>query len=160
MRFIKEHKFTAFVIVLFIIAVIILFFIYNLFFSNSGKPEYGNRLDGIEQVEIKDSELKKIKENLKKNDNVIEVSTNVSGRTLDIVVTVNDKLSVSDAKKIGKNSYSDLSESQIKFYSVQVFIKKNDETKNNFPIIGYKQKNAKSLVWTKDRKVTSWNEAK
>lgn len=155
MRFIKEHKFTTLVIILFIIAVIILFFVYNLFFSNGGKPEYGNRLDGIEQAEIKSSELNKIQESLKKNKNVVEVDTNISGRTLDIVITVDDKLSISDAKKIGKDSYSILSENQIKYYSVQVFIKKKDESKNNFPIIGYKQKNTKELVWTKDRKVTS-----
>ena len=33
-------------------------------------------------------------------------------------------------------------------------IKKNSEKENNFPIIGYKQRGTKGLVWTKDRKVT------
>lgn len=158
MKFIKEHKFTTIVIIAFALGVIILFMAWRLFFSNSGNPVYGNRLDGIEKLEITESEQEKIKESIKKEKEVEDVSLNVSGRTLDIVITVNSELSLTDAKKIGTNSYSILTEDQVDYYSVQVFIKKKDEKQNNFPIIGYKQRGTKDLVWTKDRKVTTDNE--
>ena len=160
MKFIKEHKFTVFVIILFIVAVIFLYFMYDLFFTNSGKPEYGNRLDGIEEVEITKDDLSKIETELKKNKNVSNVSSNISGRTLNIIITVDDGLGVDDAKKIGQNSYSSLSEKQIKYYAIQVFIKKKDEAKNNFPIIGFKQKEQTSISWTKNRAVTKKDETK
>lgn len=160
MKFIKQHKFTFFVIIIFIIAIIGLFFAYNLFFSNSGKPAYGNRLDNIEDVEIDEATINKISEENKKNDKVSDATVNVSGRTLEIILTVDDKMSLSDAKKIGNECYSTLSEKQIDYFSVQVFIKKKSEDQNNFPIIGYKQKKTKNIVWTKDRKVTSKDEKK
>ena len=158
MRFIKEHKFTAFVIVLFILAVILFYFMYNLFFTNGGKPEYGNRLDGIEEVEITKDNFSKLESELKKNKSVSNASVNVSGRTLNIIITVDNDLSIDDAKKIGASSYDSLSEKQINYYAIQVFIKKSDESKNNFPIIGYKQKDVKSISWTKNRAVTKPDE--
>lgn len=158
MNYLKRHKFTAVVILVFIVCVILLFFAWQTFFSNSGNPVYGNRLDGIEAVEIKETDQNKIKEELKKNNKVKEVTVNISGRTLEIVVLIDDSLSLADAKKIGNNSFSTLNDKQKDYYSVQVFVKKSDKTKNNFPIIGYKQRGTKSLVWTKDRKVTSTDE--
>lgn len=160
MKYLKEHKFTAVVILVFVILVMLLFFTWKTFFSNSGNPVYGNRLDGIDAVEIKDADQNKIKEELKKNEKVKEVTTNISGRILDIVILVDDGLSLSNAKKIGNNSFKTLTDKQIDYYSVQVFIKKSDEKKNDFPIIGYKQKGTKNLVWTKDRKVTTTDEKK
>ena len=154
MKYVKKHKFTIFVIVIFIFAVIGLYFAFNLFFSNSGKPEYGNRLEGIEEAEITSEDISKIKEELKKNEKVKEVKVNTSGRTLNILITVDDNMDLSGAKKIGENSYSNLKENQIQFYSIQIFISKKDEEKNNFPIIGYKQRGTTKLVWTKDRSVT------
>lgn len=160
MKFIKKHKVTSLIIVIFIILVILLFFAFKLFFTNSSSPKYGDRLDGIEQVEITDNDIKKIESSIKENKNVTGVSTNISGRTLDITITVVDSLSITDAKAIGQNSFAKLEEKQILYYAIQVFIKKSDVSKNNFPIIGYKQKEIKALAWTKDRKVTTTDETK
>ena len=160
MKFIKAHKFTVFVIILFIVAVIFLYFMYDLFFSNGGKPEYGNRLDGIEEVEITKDDISKLETEIKKNKNVSEVSADISGRTLNIIITVDNNMSVDDAKKVGQNSYASLGEKKIKYYAIQLFIKKTDEAKNNFPIIGYKQKESTSISWTKNRAVTKTDEKK
>ena len=127
MKFIKKHKFTTFIILIFIIGVVIIHYLFNLFFINSGKPEYGNRLDGIEAVELVEKDLSTVKDSIKKNSTVKDVNINVSGRTLDIVITVDDKLSLKDAKKIGQESYASLSDKQVEYYSVQVFIKKDAE---------------------------------
>ncbi|MDD6878861.1 MAG: hypothetical protein PUD59_01340 [bacterium] len=159
MEFIKKNKITVFVIILFIVITIGLYFAYGLFFSNSGKPVYGDRLDGIEEVEISSDLMSKMETSIKENKNVKETSTNVSGRTLNIIITVLDELSINEAKKIGESSYKELSEQQIKYYSIQIFIKKDSEEQNNFPIIGYKQKESTSISWTKDRKVETKNES-
>lgn len=158
MKFIKNNKLTVLVIVAFIVLVVVLFLFYNLFFSNSKQLSYGNRLDGIEEVLIDDATLSKISTELKKDKNVKEVTANISGRTLEIIITVADNVSINDAKKISNNSYSSLNDKQTQYYSVQVFVKKTSQSQNDFPIIGYKQKGTKNLVWTKDRKVTSNNE--
>lgn len=160
MKFIKNHKFTSLVIVIFIALVFVAYYLYNIFFINSSRPEYGNRLDGIENAEIKKDTLSDLEKSISENKSVKKVTTNISGKTLDIVITVDDSLSLKDAKAIGDVSYKKLSEKQIDFYSVQVFIKKDSAEQNNFPIIGYKQRGTKNLVWTKDRSVTKTDESK
>ena len=154
MKFIVKHKFTSLIIVIFVIFVVILFFVYDFFFSAGKNPEYGNRLDGIEAVEIKNDDIDKIISNLKDNKNVESASANISGRTLDIVITVSNDLSVKNAKSIGEKSYEKLADNQIKYYSIQIFIKKSDASKNNFPIIWYKQREKTDVVWTKDREAS------
>ena len=155
MKYLKKHRFTTQVIIAFTVVVLILAFVWRAFFSNGGNPVYGNRLDGMEKVEISKKTIDEVSSELKKNDKVKKVTSNISGKTFDIVITVNDDVSLSSAKEIGNNSFSKLSEDQINYYSIQVFIKKDDEKKNDFPIIGYKQRGTKTLIWTKDRQVTS-----
>ena len=120
MKYIKKHKFTCVIILIYIVLVIVMYTLYNLFFINSSRPEYGNRLDGIETVEIKDDSLSKIESKVKEKKGVNDVSTNITGRTLDIVITVDDNMSLKDAKAIGNESYKTLDEKQIKFYSIQI----------------------------------------
>ena len=158
MKYIRKHIFTCIVILIFIILVIVTYILYNLFFINSSKPEYGNRLDGIELVEIKDDALNSIEKAVKEKKGVTDVTTNISGRTLDIVITVDNNMSLKDAKAIGNDSYKSLNEKQIKYYSIQIFMKKTDAAQNNFPIIGYKQKETTNVIWTKDRSVTKSDE--
>ena len=160
MKFIKNHVFTTVIVLIFIAMVIVMFILYNLFFINSSKPEYGNRLEGIEEVEITSEAISKLEKAIKGNSKVKNVSTNITGRTLEIVITVDNETSVKDAKVVGNESYKTLDGKQIKFYSVQIFIKKDDPAQNNFPIIGYKQRETTTVVWTKDRSVTKTNESK
>ena len=52
MKYLKKHRFTTLVIIAFTVVVLILAFVWRAFFSNGGNPVYGNRLDGMEKVEI------------------------------------------------------------------------------------------------------------
>ena len=52
MNYIKRNKGTVIAIIIFIILVVLLFQVKTIFFPNSGKAIYGNRLEGIEEVEI------------------------------------------------------------------------------------------------------------
>lgn len=70
MKFIKTHKFTTFIIIIFIVGVIAMNYLFNLFFTNSGRPEYGNRLNGIENVEISEKLISDIEASIKKNSSV------------------------------------------------------------------------------------------
>ena len=44
---------------------------------------------------------------------------------------------------------------ELDFYSLNVYIEKEDAKLNNFPIEGYKSPSDKELVFTKDREITS-----
>ena len=71
------------------------------------------------------------------------------------MITVSDDVSVSDAKKIANSTVSLFENDELSYYSLQVYVLKEDESLNNFPIIGYKGTETKELVFTKDREITS-----
>ncbi len=154
MRYIKKNKLTVLAIVLFTILVIVGAYIYNIFFVSGRKEAYGNRLDGIENVVISDDTYNNIKTELKKNESVTDVSTDLKGKIVNIIITVGDDVNKDNAKKIGESVLTHFDKDQLAFYDIQVFVKKDNEELNDFPIIGYKQNGKNNFSWTKDRQVT------
>lgn len=154
MKYIKKNKLTVFIIAIFVLVVLVGSYLYNLLFSSGRREAYGNRLDGIEEVEITNDQYESIKSKLKENENVTEVTTNLKGKIVNIIITVKDEVSKDNAKKIASTSLEKFDEEQLKFYDIQIFVKKDNAELNDFPIIGYKQNGRKGLTWSKDRQVT------
>lgn len=154
MKYIKKNKLTVFIIVIFVLVVFIGAYLYNLLFSGGGNEAYGNRLDGIEEVEITKDQYNSIKEKIKESESVTKVTTDLKGKIVNIIITVKDDVSKDNAKKIAASSLSEFDEEQLKFYDIQIFVKKDNEKLNDFPIIGYKQNGKDGLTWSKDRQVT------
>ena len=155
MKYIKRNKLTVFIIIIFAIIVIVGGYLYNMLFANGRSGIYGNRLDGIEEVEITDKQYKSIKSKLKENENVVKVTTDLKGKVVNIIITVKDEVSKEVAKNIAATSLKEFDKDQLKYYDIQIFVKKDNEELNDFPIIGYKQNGKDGLTWSKDRQVTS-----
>lgn len=154
MNFIKKNKFTIIAILLFMVLVVVGVEVKNLLVPDSGKAAYGDRLDGIENHELTDSVFQTISDKLKENEKILNVSNKVHGKIVNLMITVNADMSVSDAKKIANSTVSMFENDELSFYSLQVYVLKEDESLNNFPIIGYKGTESKTLVFTKDREIT------
>lgn len=149
MKLIKKNKFTFFIIIFFIVLFVLVSQLKALFFPDSKDANYGDRLDGL--VEIEKSKLTDVQNKLKENESVKEVTSDVKGRIINIVITINDEVGLGDAKKIGESVKDGFSEENLANYDIQVFVKKTSEAENNFPIIGYKAKNNDTFTWIKDR---------
>lgn len=155
MKFIKKNKFTILAIVLFIGLVLVGVEVKNLLVPDEGKASYGERLDGIEDHKLSNDLFANIKSTLKENSAVLDVTNKVHGKIINLIITVSDNTSISDAKKIANSTISLFSNDELSFYSLQVYVVKQDEKLNNFPIIGYKDTGSKELIFTKDREITS-----
>lgn len=149
MKYIKKNKKTFIAIGIFLIFVILLIPIKLTFFPDKGKAIYGDRLKGIENVKITDSDLKKVETALKDKP-VVSTSTRVSGKTVEIIITVESEVSLNVAKEIGNKAIEPFEDNQKSYYDFQIFITKENES-TEFPIIGYKQRNLSKITWTKDR---------
>jgi len=152
-KFIKKNKFSVFVMIIFTAIVIIGTVAYNTFFVGKGAV-YGDRLEGIEEVPIKASEKEKLVSSLEEKDIVKKVTTTLHGKIFNVIITVNDDVSKDNAKSVGNEVLGFLSEEQLGFYDIQVYVKKEDKKQNDFPIVGYKQNNQKGITWSKDRQVS------
>lgn len=149
-NFIKNNKVAVVAFIICVIFVILVFAVKLTFFPNEGTAIYGDRLDGIEEVEITDKQQEDIIKSLEDKDEVKEVSCDIKGRTLNVLITVNDDVELDPAKALTSSITDNLEEDQTSYYDIQVFISKdNDDTR--FPIIGYKHQNKDGFSWTKDR---------
>ena len=126
MNYIKKHKLTSFVILVYIIVVAFAYFLYKLFIGSSGLPVYGDRLDGIENVPISEEQKDKIVEELSNTDFVIKVTRPyLNGKILKVVFTVADSADLQLSKQLDSIVYGALTEEQRAFYDVEIFIAKN-----------------------------------
>ncbi len=125
MNFVKKHKLTSFIIVIYIAAVIVAYFLYKIFMGSNGLPVYGDRLDGIDNVPITEEQNNGLKTKLLENNNVISVrNPHLSGRTYNVTIIVADSMNRDEAKKLTEVVSASLTEEQNAFYDVQVFINK------------------------------------
>ena len=149
-NFIKNNKVTVIAFIICVIFVILVFALKLTFFPNEGTAIYGDRLDGIEKVEITDSEQKKIIKSLEEKDEVKNADTDIKGRTLNVLITVNDDVELDSSKALTSSVIDNLKKDQTGYYDIQIFISKdNDDTR--YPIIGYKHQDKDEFSWTKDR---------
>lgn len=148
MSFIKKHKSTIVALVVFIIVLILLIQVKNIFFQDEKEAIYGTRLEGIEKVKISNDQEEKVKSSL--DESVTSTTVRQTGRIVNIILTVNGDVSVGTAKNYANKGIESFTEQQKKYYDFQVYIKKETDS-NEFPIIGYKHHNKESFSWTKDR---------
>lgn len=109
---------------------------------------YGNRLDGIEKVEITDKKEKEVIEFIKEDENITDASIRIQGKIINIIIKVKDKKNtIEKMEEKGTKIIEKFSEEEIKFYDFQFFIK-NEES--NYNLMGYKNKKSEEISWVND----------
>ena len=136
MKFIKYAKKNSSAVIgisVFVLVIVALLLIKNLFMFDESQAIYGTRLEGIDKVKVMDNQKKDVQEKL--SDSTKKVSVRVAGKTIQINITTNEDVSIDTAKE---------------YYDIQIFIQ-NKGNEEQFPIIGYKQHTRDGITWTKDR---------
>lgn len=157
-RFLKRHRYTCILVLIFILIVILGLKVKEILVPDEGKATYGDRLKNIEKHPISSDTYKKIDEALEKNNNVKKVTHRIQGKTLNYFITFADKTSVKDAREIGDGLLEYFDEDTLDYYSIQFYLVKEDKALNNFPIIGMKHPESKKISWTKDREIVTESE--
>ena len=157
-KFIKRHRYTCILVLIFVLLVILGLKAKDILVPDEGKATYGERLKDLNKHPIKDEVYKKIEEDYAKDTKVKKITHHLQGKTLNFYITVDDKVSIKDAKAVGEKLLEYFDDDQKGYYSIQVYLIKEDKTQNNFPIIGMKHPDSKSFSWTKDRDIVTESE--
>ena len=144
-KLIKNKYFLVYACI-FLVLLICIISIKNFLFPSNSNTNYGNRLDGIKDVPFTKSDQKKIIEKIDSNEKASKTQIKLKGKIINILYTVNDDVSIDDAKAIASDSLSVISEKEKKFYDIQIFISKKTNSEG-FPLIGYKNSSSKEIVW-------------
>lgn len=152
-KFIKRHRYTLILLLIFILLCILALKVKEVLVPDEGKATYGERLKDIGKHPISDDVYKKVLDEFEKDNTVVKIDHRLQGKVLNYYITVGDKVSVKDAKTKGEKVISLLDEDILGYYTVQIYLIKEDEALNNFPIIGLKDPLSKGISWTKDREI-------
>lgn len=148
MKYIKKNKWVLVPITVFAsVMIFAIIGIVNLVVPNDSKNLYGNRLDGIENYQIKEETVSAIKEELIKTEKVKNVSYDLKGKLINFVITIKEDTDKVTAESLTNKILSGFEEEIKKFYDFQVFIRTEEESEI-FPIIGYKHVTSVNFVWT------------
>lgn len=130
---------------LFCLALIAMLFV--VYFVNQTKNDtYGNRLNGIETMEISNSEKEEIVNVIKESDMVDKATVNIKGKIIYVNVYLldgNRDLANSIAVKV----LNTINEEKKDFYDINFSFNKDDD--EAFPFMGYKKSDATIISWSK-----------
>lgn len=119
----------------------------KLFFTNTSGSEYGNRLDGIENVKINEDTLSKIAKDMKDTGNVSKANYRIEGRIVNFIVYVNSGVLLDTAKTMGDFILGQFTKEQLEFYDIQLYLLEEKEDNTGYSVIGYKHKTSDGFVW-------------
>lgn len=151
-NFINKHKGLSIVIGLSLVLFIILLVIFISLFFGSGQSLYGNRLEGIEEVELTSTFLNDVQTKLKEDESVIDANVRLQGKIVYIVFEVNSEVSIETAKVMASKTLEDFKEEELSFYDFSYIIKWTkiiEEQEQISAIEGYKHHAKESITWSK-----------
>ena len=155
-KFLKEHRiFTmlmAIVIVCFVLIMTVLINVFGGFGDDSNK--YGNRLEGIEKVEISQKKQDDFESNIANNEKVKSVDILIQGKIVYITMMIEPNVVLEEAESIALKSLDEFTEEEKSFYDFNYTLKQlATENSDGFIISGAKNKNGTKLIWNNNTPV-------
>lgn len=151
-RLIEKHKglFIVGSFALILLIVMIIACLKMFIFSTSDK--YGRRLDGIENAVISKDTYKKVKDSVKENAEVVDVSVRLQGKIVYTTITFTKETSIDKAKEIATSTLKSYSEEEIAYYDFSFILTQDfeeTEEEKHFIVMGYKHPKIETIGWTK-----------
>jgi len=131
----------------FVVLVIMLVAFLKMTINTSGR--YGNRLDGIDKVEVSKKDLKKITDSLKEKDEVVKASARVQGKIIYLDIYFTEKTSLDSAKSICSDLLKEFNEDESSFYDFSFVITQDSESEDKWSSIGSKNMASDSISWNR-----------
>ena len=147
--FYKKNRVYSILMIISIICIVsILVGVIMYFIGQTNKDKYGNRLEGIEKVTIKEKKINEIEEKISENELVKKTEINIKGKLIYINITLNSGKHT-DSESIAQASLDLFSEKEKKYYDIQYIVVNEDESSEEyFPVMGYIKSGNSLIKWT------------
>ena len=140
----KKQKRMILIGIIVVVVILGLLFLKSLFFVKQDRV-YGNRLDGIEDVEVSESVMNEMASVFKDVEGVKSTDARKNEKIINLLIDVEDTTDFNKLKEASNEVYKKLDDDQRKFYDVQVFFFGGGD---KYPIIGYLHKGGTEFVWS------------
>lgn len=148
-KYLKENRTLFILMIIAIVCIVIsIVLLFKYFYFGNGGTKYGDRLDGIENVQISNDKQNEIARELEKNDLVEQAKVTITGKRLDIRMIFTEKATLVDAQGVALKSLDNFSDEEKAFYDFEFTLKQlATEKTEGFLIMGAKNVNGSNLVW-------------
>ena len=155
-KFIRNNKAICFMVLIIIACIgISVALLLKYFYFGNGGSKYGDRLDGIEAVEINDTKKESLVNSIKEGKNVDDAKVLVSGKIIYIRIAFEAGADLDTSKSIAVKSLEQFSEEEKKFYDVHfTLVSEKTDTNEGFTIMGAKNVNGTNLIWNNNNTVS------
>ncbi len=140
----KYYKLIIVFIVILIVIILSLFIYKNLF--QEGKS---NRLEGIEEYNLSNKEISSIEEKLYELENVESIDVYTNYKIIKIFLELKEDIDFDDVEEKSNEIIEEISEKNLSFYDLEIFVECNDEESEVYPKIGYKYKSDSKFTWNR-----------
>lgn len=147
--FYKNNRVYSILMIVSIICIVsILVGVLVYFLGQTSKDKYGNRLDGIESVEITKDKVTEIEKKVTESELVKSCDVVIKGKLVYVTITLSSGTHA-DSEAIAQTSLELFSEEEKAFYDIQYIVSNEDKTtEENFPVMGYIKAGNSVIKWT------------
>lgn len=151
-KFIIKYRVYIMILLVLIIGGFSLYAIKEYLYPNNSLSIYGDRLDGINEVTITDNRKTDVINYIKEKEELSDANVSVRGKIINISITATTKeLSLDKIKEYLLTIVDKFTDKEVAFYDFQFFVKNADA---NYNLIGYKNKNSKTISFSEDEIVS------
>lgn len=144
---ISRHKILSIICILAFIIVIMMIYIFCSIFVG-GSDKYGNRLEGIKEVEISKSKLSELKGKIEDNGEVDSAKVRIEGKIIYIDIKFTNETSKDKAKELANKVLDEFDKDEKNFYDFEFILTQND-TEKGFKLTGTKGPKTKEISFIK-----------
>ena len=148
-EFYKRNRVYSILMIISLVCIVsILVGVIVYFIGQTSKDKYGNRLDGIENVQIKKDKISEIENKITENELVSSTNIDIRGKLIyiDIVLKTGKH---TDSEAIAQASLELFTKEEKEFYDIQYIVENSDkEITENFPVMGYIKAGNSVIKWT------------
>ena len=131
------------IIIVALIILILLILIYNNLFKSSSS----SRFKDLDKYELTDSEVSDVKSTFDNLDNLNKVSVYIKSKIIRIYLVLNDDVELKKVAELADSSINKISEKNLKYFDVEIFIESLNKESTVYPKIGYKHKSQTKFTW-------------
>lgn len=148
-KWISKNKGLSILLLLTIVFVVFILIILVELLVGGSSNKYGNRLDGIDQVQISQSTYDSVKSEVMDSELASSVETRLQGKIVYTTITLNSDTSVDKAKELAFNTLDNYDEKELSFYDFSFFLKWENEEEGDTIITGSKHSSLDTITWVK-----------
>lgn len=145
-NWIKRNKGLSIVLLLALILLIFIIVIFVKLLLGNSSNKYGNRLDGIDNVEIDNDTYDGVESEVMDSGLVEKVSVRLQGKIVYTTIVLKSDTSVDKAKELAKNTLDNYTTDELSFYDFSYFLKWESEEEDKV-IAGNKHHSLDDITW-------------